>query len=114
MFRILFGHLVHDKKRKRGILMPLNEQHQLTILQDILKNHQVDCCGTVSECQQLERLIQSLIGNQQVDEQMKNTLMDVYNYSLHAQNSKNMDDHINQHQDELSMWIDDLGSYNLT
>ena len=40
--------------------MPINQQHQLEVLKDILVNHQSDCCGTVSECEQLERLIQSL------------------------------------------------------
>lgn len=94
--------------------MPLNEQHQLTILQDILKNHQLDCCGTVSECQQLERLIQSLLGNDNVDQQIKNTLLDVYTYSQNGQNTKNMDQHINQHKEELSMWIDSIDNYNLT
>ncbi|WP_458412177.1 YtzH-like family protein [Schinkia sp. CFF1] len=94
--------------------MPLNEQHQLSILQDILTNHQVDCCGTVSECQQIQRLIKSLLVNQQVDEQIKNTLLDVYQYSQHGQNTKNMDVHITQHKDNLSAWIDEIGNYNLT
>ncbi|HHY72632.1 MAG TPA: hypothetical protein GX497_05310 [Bacillus bacterium] len=94
--------------------MPLNEKHQLSILQDILTNHQLDCSGTASECQQMERLIQSLLGNQQVNEQMKNTLLDVYNYSLHGQNAKNMDEHITEHKNNLSMWIDDISHYNLT
>lgn len=94
--------------------MPLNEQHQLSILQDILTNHQVDCCGTVSECQQIQRLIKSLLVNQQVDEQIKNTLLDVYQYSQHGQNTKNMDVHITQHKDNLSTWIDEIGNYNLT
>jgi len=94
--------------------MPLNGQHQLSILQDILTNHQVDCSGTVSECQQIERLIQSLLSNQQVDEQMKNTLLDVYNYSQHGQNAKNIDEHIIQHKDNLSMWVDNINNFNLT
>lgn len=94
--------------------MPINEQHQLTILQDILKNHQLDCCGTVSECQQLERLIQSLLGKDNIDQQIKNTLLDVYTYSQNGQYTKNMDQHINQHKEELSMWIDSINHYNLT
>ena len=32
--------------------MPINQQHQLEVLKDILVNHQSDCCGTVSECEQ--------------------------------------------------------------
>lgn len=94
--------------------MPLTSQHQLTILQDILKNHQLDCCGTVSECQQMERLIQSLLANQQIDEQIKTTLLNVYSYSQHGQYAKNMDQHITEHKDDLTMWIDDIDGYNLT
>ncbi|MEH7583434.1 YtzH-like family protein, partial [Priestia megaterium] len=29
----------------------------MNILKDILSNHQSDCCGTVAECEQVERLI---------------------------------------------------------
>lgn len=35
--------------------MPLNAEHQMNILKDILSNHQSDCCGTVAECEQVER-----------------------------------------------------------
>lgn len=94
--------------------MPLNEQDQLSLLQDILKNHQVDCCGTVSECEQLERIIQSLNNNQQINQQVKDILIDVYSYSQQGQNTDNINDYINNHREDISQWIDNLNNSNLT
>lgn len=91
--------------------MPLNEHHQLTIIQDILTNHQLDCCGTTAECQQVERLIQSLL-EKQVDENIKSTLLDVYNYCQHGQYTKDLNEHIHQNQENLSLWIDNINNYN--
>lgn len=94
--------------------MPLNEQDQLSLLQDILKNHQVDCCGTVSECEQLERIIQSLNNNQQINQQVKDILIDVFSYSQQGQNADNINDYINNHKEDISQWIDNLNNSNLT
>ena len=43
--------------------MSLNYQHQYSIVTDILTNHSEDCCGSVAECEQLGRLVKSLIVN---------------------------------------------------
>lgn len=91
--------------------MPLNHEHQLTILRDILMNHQSDCCGTVSECEQLERLIQSLLTNDQLDDGVKSKLSDVYYYSQSGKYSSDLDQHITNHQQQLSQWVSDLDSY---
>jgi DNA topoisomerase VI subunit A len=91
--------------------MPLNHEHQLTILRDILMNHQSDCCGTVSECEQLERLIQSLLTNDQLDDGVKSKLNDVYYYSQSGKYSSDLDQHITNHQQQLSQWVSDLESY---
>ncbi|WP_102345239.1 YtzH-like family protein [Bacillus sp. Marseille-P3661] len=94
--------------------MPLSEQDQLSIIQDILKNHQYDCCSTVAEYQQMQRLIQSLMGHDGLSAELKNTLMDVYSYSQHGQNSSNMNDHINEHQGDLTSWINSIDDFNMT
>ncbi len=94
--------------------MPLNEQYQLSLLQDILRNHQIDCCGTVSEYEQMQRLIHSLQGHKQVNNEMNNTLVDVYNYSLQGQNADNIDDHILKHKENFEQWINNLNDLNLT
>ncbi len=91
--------------------MPLNHEHQLTILKDILTNHQSDCCGTVSECEQLERLVQSLLSNDQVTDDVKSKLNDVYYYSQSGKYSSDLDQHITNHQNQLSEWVTDIDSY---
>ncbi|WP_088067591.1 YtzH-like family protein [Gottfriedia luciferensis] len=91
--------------------MPLNHEHQLTILRDILMNHQSDCCGTVSECEQLERLVQSLLSNDQVTDDVKSMLNDVYYYSQSGKYSPDLDQHITNHQNQISQWVTDFNSY---
>jgi hypothetical protein len=91
--------------------MPLNHEHQMTILKDILTNHQSDCCGTVSECEQLERIIQSLMVNDQLDASVKSMLNDVYYYSQSGKYSADLDQHISNHQQQLSQWVSDFDQY---
>ena len=88
--------------------MPINHEHQMIILKDILANHQMDCCGTVSECEQIERLAKSLMGNESIEEHMKKTLSDIYSYGQSGKYSKNLDEHILSHQQMLSQWINRL------
>ena len=91
--------------------MPLSQQHQVTILKDILTNHQSDCCGSVSECEQVERLVKSLLANGQVSEQIIPILNEIYTYSQNGINTDNLDNHINTHQDQLSSWVDSIDQY---
>ena len=91
--------------------MPLSQQHQVTILKDILTNHQSDCCGSVSECEQVERLVKSLLANGQVNEQIIPTLNEIYTYSQNGINTDNLDNHINTHQNQLSSWVNSIDQY---
>ncbi|MCA1032396.1 YtzH-like family protein [Bacillus timonensis] len=88
--------------------MPLDHHYQMDILKDILSNHQTDCCGTVAECEQLERLIKSLMVNTQIDQNVKQVLTDIYSYSQSGRYTQHLDDHITSHQDQLSQWINDI------
>ncbi|PEY42459.1 hypothetical protein CN354_03175 [Bacillus cereus] len=91
--------------------MPINQQHQLEILKDILINHQSDCCGTVSECEQLERLIQSLLANDTIHSDVKAMLNDVYYYSQSGKYSSDLDNHISNNQEQLTEWIAGMDSF---
>jgi hypothetical protein len=88
--------------------MPLGHQDQVTLLKDILSNHQTDCCGSVSECEQLERLVKSLMVNTQVDQNVKSILEEVYNYSQHGAQTADLDQHILSNQDNLSQWVTNI------
>lgn len=88
--------------------VPLNQQYQLELLKDILNNHQVDCCGSVSELEQLERLVKSLMADSNID---NHVLEQIYNYSQSGINSNNLDNHIESHQQQLSQWVSDVGQF---
>lgn len=98
---------------KKGcvIIMPLDHQHQMTILKDILSNHKEDGLGTVSECEQVERLAKSLIANESITNELKNTLTDVYSYSQQGKSATDLDAHVNSHEEQLSQWVEDFNTY---
>lgn len=88
--------------------MPLEYQHQISILKDILSNHQTDCCGSVAECEQMERLIKSLMVNSNLNQDFKNVLQDIYSYSQTGKYTQHLNNHIHSHQNQLSAWVNDI------
>ncbi|MFD0051116.1 YtzH-like family protein [Actinomycetes bacterium NPDC127524] len=91
--------------------MPLSHEHQVSLLKDILNNHQSDCCGSISECEQVERLVKSLMVNMDVHQNVKNVLEEIYRYSQGGINSGDLDEHITSHKGQLTQWVDDIGEY---
>lgn len=91
--------------------LALSHRDQLTLLTDILYDHQTDCCGSVSECEQLERLVKSLLVNPAVANDIKQTLTDVYSYSQAGKYAQHLDDHIEAHQNKLEEWVYQLNTY---
>ena len=91
--------------------MPLSYQDQVTLLKDILSNHQTDCCGSVSECEQLERLVKSLMVNGQVDQNTRNILQEVYHYSQNGAYSADLNEHIQSNQENLANWVNNIDSF---
>lgn len=91
--------------------MPLNEVDQINLLKDILSNHQLDCCGSISEYEQLERLVKSLMVNEKVHTDALNVLEQIYTYSQNGIQAKNSDEHIESHQEQLSAWVSDMDQF---
>lgn len=91
--------------------MPLSYHDQVNLLRDILTNQQTDCCGSVAECEQVERLVKSLMVNTNLDSQVKPVLQEIYNYSQNGKYSSNLDEHILSNQENLSNWVDDIGQF---
>ncbi|TYR82093.1 hypothetical protein FZC66_00395 [Priestia megaterium] len=90
--------------------MPLNSQHQMDMLKDILSNHQSDCCGTVAECEQVERLAQAMLEKGTASDQVHHTLQNVYEYTQTAKNAVHLNKHIETNQQNLSQWIQELST----
>lgn len=91
--------------------MPIQYQDQVGLLKDILSEHQSECCGTVAECEQLERVIKSLMIHSNTTENVKGLLEDIYYYSQAGVNSPALDQHIEAHRDQLSQWLQDIDTY---
>ncbi|MGL4819049.1 MAG: YtzH-like family protein [Bacilli bacterium] len=88
--------------------MPLSHLHQMQVVKDILLNHSQDCCGTVSECEQVERVIKHLLTNEAVPQDVKNTLQEVYFYSQKGKYSPDLDQHITSHQTQITAWVEEM------
>ena len=91
--------------------MSLSHQDQVNLLQDILVNHLEDCCGSVSECEQIGRLVKSLLANDSVSPELQPLLEEIYTYCQSGKNSSDLESHINAHQEELSQWVGQINSY---
>ncbi|HLO12016.1 MAG TPA: YtzH-like family protein [Pseudoneobacillus sp.] len=91
--------------------MPISSQDQVNLLKDILNNHQTDCCGSVSECEQLERLVKSLMVNNDIHDNIKNVLQEIYVYSQTGATSGNLDDHITTNQAQLADWVNNIDQF---
>jgi hypothetical protein len=91
--------------------MPLTSNDQLHLLQDILSNHKTDCCGSISECEQIQRIIQSLVNDNSIPYEMKNTLKDIYNYSKTPETTQHLEHHINQNNGNLDNWVSSIETF---
>ncbi|KAB2338879.1 hypothetical protein F7731_04840 [Cytobacillus depressus] len=91
--------------------MPISQQDKLTLLIDILNNHQMDCCGSVSECEQLKRLVKSLMAHRELNHHAQPVLEEIYYYSQHGAQTSQLDNHIEAHQAELSQWITEMNQF---
>lgn len=88
--------------------MPLNYTHQMELLRDLLEDHQLDCCGSVSEYEQIERVVQSLLANDNVNQEIKAILEQIYVYGQKGKNTNNSTSHIEMHQNQLSQWVEEI------
>ncbi len=83
----------------------------MQLLKDILTNHQTDCCGSVSECEQVERLVKSLMVNVDIHENIKPVLQEIYQYSQGGISSSDLGSHITTNQQNLSQWVSNMDHY---
>ncbi|MET3697219.1 YtzH-like protein [Bacillus oleivorans] len=88
--------------------MPLNRLDQINLLKDILSNHTADCCGSVTECEQVERLVKSLMAQHNLDGNVIALLEEIYNYSQEGIQSSNLDSHITTYQPKLTQWVEEM------
>ncbi|WP_053218861.1 YtzH-like family protein [Virgibacillus senegalensis] len=86
--------------------MTKNVQNQLDLLYDILTEHSEECCGSVAECQQIQRLVKSMIADNSVGESsLQQHLTAIYDYSRQGELVQNLNEHIESNQENLQEWI---------
>ena len=91
--------------------MALNAYDQLNILADILSEQAEDACGSIAECQQIKRLVQSLMANQAVDDQhLSQLLPEIYNYGRQGEIAQNLEQHITTNQANLDNWLQHIAT----
>lgn len=95
-------------KRKRVSKMPISQKDQLTLLQDLLRNHHTDACGSKSECEQIARLVQSLQNQETIHQDLLPLLNDVDQYSKNGIVSSDLNEHISSSKEDLSQWVDTM------
>ncbi|MGE6628829.1 YtzH-like family protein [Bacillus sp. NPDC077027] len=88
--------------------MGLNREHQLQLIKDILTDHQLDCCGTVAEYEQVGRIIKVMLSKEDLDAEIRQLLTDIYAYSEKGQSVSSIDTHIQEHQTHLSEWVENI------
>ncbi|WP_339228563.1 YtzH-like family protein [Oceanobacillus sp. FSL K6-2867] len=89
--------------------MTLSVNNQLTLLYDILDEQQADCCASVSEYEQIIRLVESMIKNNSItNEQLLKLLPDIYYYGRQGVSAQNLPDHITAHKKNMDDWINAL------
>lgn len=94
--------------------MVLNTYDQLIVLVDLLSEQAEDTTGSIAECQQIKRLVQSLMANQSVDDQRLTQLLpEIYNYGHQGEIAQNLEQHITTNQANIKKWIQNIPtSYN--
>lgn len=91
--------------------MSLSYKNQIQLLKDIMMNHLEDSQGSVSECSQIGRIVKSLLSNQQIDPKLTPVLEEIYSYCQTGTQIRDLDSHIDSHQEQLSQWIGNINQF---
>ncbi|MFD1171243.1 YtzH-like family protein [Oceanobacillus picturae] len=92
--------------------MSLTTNHQLVLLLDILDEQSGECCGNVSEYQQIKRLVQSMLSENRItDTQLAHILPDIYSYGTQGENTANVPEHITANQANIEQWIGTINQF---
>jgi len=85
--------------------MTLSVNDQLKLLHDLLDEHMSNYSGSISEYQQIKRLVKSLTANNKItDSQLLTILPEIYNYGLQGETVQNLPEHITSNVNNLEYW----------
>lgn len=85
--------------------MTLTVADQLSLLHDLLDEQILESSGSVSEYQQIKRLVKTLIAkNNLTDEQMLQLLPEIYHYGLKGEIAQSLSEHIITNKENIETW----------
>ncbi|HLS09415.1 YtzH-like family protein [Lentibacillus sp.] len=94
--------------------MTLTTHNQLQLLHDILTEQTEDCCGEISEYQQIKRLVQAMMANNSIsDEQLLQLLPEIYNYGRQGEIAHNDEEHILSNRENIETWVNAIQQTNV-
>ncbi len=88
--------------------MTISKEHNLTLLRDILAGHHEDCCASVAEYEQANRVIDNLMLNHSLNADTAAILQEIQGYCQNGASLSSHDDHIEHHHESLSSWVDHI------
>lgn len=92
--------------------MAISKENHISLLKDILSTHCQDCCGSSSQFQQADRLVNNLLVEFAQDQDMKKVLSEIQNYCKQGSQLSYPAEHINENQNALSDWVQHLNGFN--
>ncbi|WP_099158820.1 YtzH-like family protein [Virgibacillus ndiopensis] len=94
--------------------MTLTVNDQLTLLHDILSEQTEDCCGEIAEYQQIKRLVQSMMAQNNItDNQLLQLLPEIYNYGRQGEIAQHSPEHITTNKENIEQWMSVITQVNL-
>lgn len=85
--------------------MTLTVADQLNLLHDLLDEQILESSGSVSEYQQIKRLVKTLIATNNIsDEQMLQLLPEIYHYGLKGEVAQSLSEHITTNKENIETW----------
>lgn len=93
--------------------MPIDQNHQLAILTDILRTQHLDCYATGSEYEQIARLANHLLQHNHVPAGMRDTLKLIHHYGVLGTQNNVSELYVHQNQGQLNEWVETLELTNL-
>lgn len=88
---------------------------QLNKLYQLLASHQVNHTATISDYQQIKRIVQSLTANEQIHhEQLSTIFPEIYHYGLQGESVPNLKEHIETNYDSIEKWMETIDTARFT
>ena len=93
--------------------MPLTTKDQMNVLYDLLSEQAEECCGSVSEYQQIQRLARSLLSKKATNnDDFLQMLPQIYDYGRDGEATEDDNQYVTSNQAQLNEWVHSIQNIN--